>query len=206
MVNPIHNTGKQVIDHYKKHMGNEAGEVFVTLRNETISAHEEWHVMKELSQYQQLLSDTEVAFFQIAVRSMWASLVLDISRLTDHERTRRNENASLFTLPTYLCGDNRKIIQNLADLARKRAEPLREWRNKRFAHLDKNVALDNHLNPLKDIHLIEVEFVLNAVDRTLDKFHSFYFDRELSWLPEESKHTVNKLMEYIRYGTQSYTS
>lgn len=207
MVNLLHNTRKQVRAHYKKLMGDEAGEVFITLRNETISAHEEWHVMKELSLHQQLLSDTEVAFFQIAVRSMWASLVLDVSRLTDLEKTGRYENASLFTLPTYLCGDNRKIIKNLADLARKRAEPLRDWRNKRFAHLDKNVALANHLNPLKkSIHLIEVEFVLDAVDRTLEKFHSFYSDKELTWLPEESEHTVKYLMEYIKYGTQGYAS
>ena len=204
-MNPLQ-TGMQVKNHYKKLMGDEAGEVFVTLRNETISAHEEWHVMKELSQHQQLLSDTEVAFFQIAVRSMWASLVLNVSRLTDPKKGRGYENASLFTLPTYLCGNNRKIIQNLATSARTRAKPLRDWRNKRFAHLDKKVALDNHLNPLKDIHLIQVEFVLDAVDRTLNKFHSFYSDQELRWLPEESEHTVKYLMDYIRYGTQAYTS
>ena len=204
-MNPLH-TGMQVRNHYKKLMGDEAGEVFVTLRNETISAHEEWHVMKELSQHQQLLSDTEVAFFQIAVRSMWTSLVLDVSRLTDPVKVGGHENASLFTLPVYLCGTDKTIIQDLATIARTRSEPLREWRNKRFAHLDKNVALDNHLNPLKVIHLIQVEFVLDAVDRTLDKFHSFYSDQELRWLPEESEHTVKNLMEYIRYGTQVYTS
>lgn len=202
-MNPLHNTGKQVRDYYKQFMGDEAGEVFVTLRNEGISAHEEWYVLKELSQHQELLSATEVAFFQIAVRAMWSSLVLNISRLTDKEKTGRHENASLFALPTYLCGDKRKIICNLATSARTRAEPLRKWRDKRFAHLDKKVALANHL---KDIHLIEVESVLNAVDRTLDKFHSFYLDQELSWLPEESEHTVNNLMEYIKFGTQGYTS
>ena len=117
-------TGMQVRNHYKKLMGNEAGEVFITLRNETISAHEEWHVMKELSQHQVLLSATEVAFFQIAVRSMWASLVLDVSRLTDLEKVGGHENASLFTLPKYLCGTDKRIIQNLATSARTRAEPL----------------------------------------------------------------------------------
>ena len=204
-MNPLH-AGEQVRNHYKKLMGDEVGEVFIILRNETISAHEEWHVMKELSQHQELLSATEVAFFQIAVRSMWASLVLDVSRMTDLQKVGGHENASLFTLPTYLCGNNRTIIQNLATSARTRAERLREWRNKRFAHLDKNVALDNHLNPLREIHLIEVEFVLDAVDKTLNKFHSFFLDQELRWLPEESEHTVKNLMEYIKYGTQAYTS
>ena len=204
-MNPLH-TGEQVRNHYKKLMGDEAGEVFITLRNETISAHEEWHVLKELSQHQELLSATEVAFFQIAVRSMWASLVLDVSRLTDPEKTSGHENASLFTLPTYLCGNDRKVIENLANLAQMRAEPLRDWRNKRFAHLDKNVALDNHLNPLKGIHLIHIESVLDAIDRTLDRFHSFHSVQELHWLPEESKHTVKHLMKYIKFGTQANTS
>ena len=209
-MNPLR-TGEQVRNHYKKLMGDEAGEVFIILRNETISAHEAWHVMKELSQHQQLLSDTllsdtEVAFFQIAVRSMWASLVLDVSRLTDPKKVSGHVNASLFTLPTYLCGNNKTIIQNLATSAQTRAEPLRDWRNKRFAHLDKNVALNNHLNPLKDIHLIQVEFVLDAIDKTLDKFHSFYSNKKLHWLPTESEHTVKYLMEYIKYGTQAYTS
>lgn len=202
-MNPLHNTGKQVRDYYKQVMGDEAGEVFITLRYEAISAHEEWHVIKDLSQHQEVLSATEVAFFQIAVRAMWSSLVLNISRLTDPEKTGRNKNASLFTLPTYLCSDKGRIICNLATSARTRAEPLREWRNKRFAHLDKKVALKSHLS---DIHLIEVEFVLNAVDRTLDKFHSLYLDQELSWLPEESEHTVKNLMNYIRLGTQGYAS
>jgi hypothetical protein len=192
------NTGMQVRNHYKKLMGDEAGEVFITLRNEAISAHEEWHVIKELSQHQELLSATDVTFFQIAVRSMWTSLVLDVSRLTDPEKAGGHENASLCTLPTYLCGDNRTVIKNLATSAQTRAEPLREWRNKRFAHLDKKVALYKHLKPLEDIHLIQVELVLNAVDRTLDKFHSFYSDQELRWLPEESEHSVKNLMKYIR--------
>ena len=199
-------TGTQVRDHYKNLMGKEAGDVFVTLRLETISAHEEWHVLKELSQHQELLSATEAAFFQIAVRSMWTSLILNVSRLTDPEKTGRNENASLFTLPTYLCGDKRKIIQNFATSAQIRAKPLREWRNKRFAHLDKKVALANHFNSLKDIHLIQVESVFAAVDKTLDRFHSYYSQQELKWLPEESEHTVKFLMEYIRHGTQPHTS
>ena len=204
-MNPLQ-TDVQVRNHFKKLMDKEAGEVFVTLRNETISAHEEWHMLRELSQHQELLSATEVAFFQIAVRSMWTSLILNVSRLTDPKKTGRNENASLFTLPTYLCGDNRTIINNLATIARRRAELLREWRNKRLAHLDKNVALEIHLNPLKNIHLIQVEFVLTPIEKTLAKFHSFYSDQELLWLPEESEHAVKFLMEYIRLGTQAHTS
>ena len=204
-MNPLH-TGEQVRNHYKNLMGDEAGDVFITLRNETISAHEEWHVMNELGQYQELLSDTEVAFFQIAVRSMWSSLVLEISRLTDPEEVGGHENASLFALPAYLCANNKAPIQNLATSARIRAEPFREWRNKRFAHLDKNVALDKYLHPLKNLHLVQVKFVLDAIATTLDKFHSFYSSQQLIWLPEESEHTVKYLMEYIKHGTQAYTS
>lgn len=198
-------SGPQFNRDLRKEMGDEAGDVYYTLQRETHSAFTKWYMLARLGPHNDLGEKTSFVFVHTAVRAMWASLVLDISRLTDPGQTRGNRNASLFALPNYLDEPEKTEVFRLAEKARQEAEPIRGWRNKRFAHYDIDVALSSQVTPLDDVSLNDVESVLNSIATTITTFQKRKTGKDvvIHWVDSETETSVNDLTFYLLEGIPS---
>jgi hypothetical protein len=114
---------------------------------------------------------------------LWEDVVLHIARLTDPpESPGSKPNLTLLRLP-FLVADPalRQEVQTSVDAAKTAASFAKDWRNRRLAHRDLALALENAAQPLPGISRQNVEVALSAFRVVLNTLHEKYFDSKIAF-------------------------
>ena len=176
-------TAKEVREEFTKELGSEVGEEFYRLYVywlEALVQCKEYKVLFEDKDHIDMLNAIGPSFFSNVQDIMQDSLVLHITRLTDpHESGRNNiyKSLSIRMLPDRLqegegirnrerfedCNWNNYLTE-LVNTAKTNAEFARYHRDKRIAHLDRDVVMNlPSADPLPPINREDVEKALNSI-------------------------------------------
>lgn len=141
-------TAKQAKNEHIQKMGQELGEQFAQLWQELTYLHANWNEYVVLfgtkPERIKLLNEANSSFFRMLQDELWAATLLHIAKLTDQPVTGGQKNLT-FRNFSHLIGDAefKKKIAVLIDEIIAHTKFAKQWRNKRIAHLDLKLALDN---------------------------------------------------------------
>ena len=176
-------TAQEVSEEFTKELGSEVGEEFYRLYVywlEALVQYKEYKVLFDDKEQVDMLNAIGPSFFSNVHDMMQDSLVLHITRLTDpHESGRNNiyKSLSIRMLPDRLQEgegirnrerfedlDWNKRLTELVSMAKTNAEFARYHRDKRIAHLDRDVVMNlPSAEPLPHINSEDIEKVLNSI-------------------------------------------
>lgn len=165
-------------------MDEELKEVFDRIKHELTHLYMRWIIYKQLygtNAYRlELLNKTTSNVFAELQWLVMDNMVLSLSKLTDPAKMRGNWNLSL----KYLLDEIRKLNENkltdelssALDELNDSIEHFRDIRNKRIAHNDLAVAIDNEASPLPGVSRNDITKALELVMNFLNKIEYHYFD------------------------------
>jgi AbiU2 len=135
-----HLTDDEVATNYVTAMGSELGKVFHQFWRECAWLHWEWNECVILfgtsRERVDLLIAAAPGFAPLLDASLWDTVLLHISRLTDNPQVASKDTLTLKRLPQLVDPGIRPRVQDLLDDVVKKAGFARDWRNRRIAHRD----------------------------------------------------------------------
>lgn len=168
-----HMTPEQVRQDHLAKMGDPLGGVYHELQNELTWLYLKWGEYVELfgtsPERIDLLNKSSPSFFRIVQDSLWENILLHIACLTDPPRSAGKDNLSVQRLPPLVDAKTAETLASQIAIAKGKTEFCRDWRNRRIAHRDLNLALGEKAEPLKPASR---ESVRGALDSLADVLNS----------------------------------
>ena len=170
-------------------MGEPLGTLFSALWQEVAMLHVRWKEYVALfgtkPERIDLLNRAAPHFFRMLQDELWESTLLSLARLTDPSNSQGNPDRSNLTinaLPALIAdvklkGDVNKLIAESMKLT----EFCRDWRNRRIAHRDLKLALEQSTTPLADGSRAQVKDALKALVNVLNAVERHYCDSETAY-------------------------
>lgn len=166
-------TAEELEQAYLVAMGPTLGPVYYAIYNEFVWLHVRWH------QYVQLFGSTRARvdllnqaaglFFRVVEDSLWEDTLLHLSRMTDTARTGKKSNLTIQRLPSLIADQAlASEIKALVDTAVTKSTFARDWRNRRIAHTDFSLAVEEGATPLAPGGLAAVGDALQSIDAGLN--------------------------------------
>lgn len=162
-------------------MGEPLGSIFHALWQEVAWLHRKWDEYVELygtkSSRVDLLNKAAPTFFRIVQDVLWQETLLHIARLSDPPSSAGKPNLTIQRLPPLVA--DAEVAQRVKTLTEKAVEAsafCRDWRNRRIAHRDLNLALENGAIPLSPASREKVKLALNAFVDVLNAVTQHYMD------------------------------
>jgi hypothetical protein len=129
-----------------------------------------------------LLNRAAPTFFRMLQDELWEISLLHLARLTDHAKTHSRSdrvNLSIRALPPLIGDEKLKAsVSALVDAAVRDTEFCRDWRNRRIAHRDLNLALDQPTMRLAEASRRRVDEALRSITDVLNALAVHYLDSE----------------------------
>lgn len=167
-------------------MGAPLGEVYSALWQEVAVIHSTWAEYVELFGTKEsridLLNQAAPRFGRLIQDTLWERVILHIARLTDPPQSMGKGNLSIQSLPTLV--DTPAVRDRVAGLvagAISEAAFARDWRNRRLAHRDLQLALNPSATPLQSGSRLSVKTVLKSFGAVLDAVSLHYMDSTTYW-------------------------
>jgi len=179
-------TAEEARQHYVSVMGEELGALYHRLWNELAWLYSKWEEFVELFGTKptriDLLNEAAGHFFRVVQDTLWDDTLIHIARLTDSPQTGRRDNATICRLPSLMTSEaGRAEVQSKVDEAIALAAPCRDWRNRRIAHLDLELALSAGAEPLKPASRASVRAAMDAIAAVLNAVSSHLLDSTTSF-------------------------
>ena len=154
-------------------MGGTLGPVYRELVLEVTWLHVRWSIHRELFGYSperfELLRTAAPFFFYVLQGSLWEDLILGIARLVDPARSSGKDTLSVRALPVLVEEPRaRAVVQQAVDASLPCCEFTREWRNRRLAHRELEVALGGGRADLPQADVARVEQALASLSEVLN--------------------------------------
>lgn len=164
-------------------MGAKLGTLFAELWQDVAFLHGKWQEFVELYGINknriELLNDAAPTFFGHLQDILWEDMLIGLSRLVDPEKSAGRTNLTLQALPDLVDDQSLKdAIVPMIHEAMKLTEFTRDWRNRRIAHRDLELAISDHAQPLKSGSRQDVRAALTSIDSVLNKIQAHYLDSE----------------------------
>lgn len=162
-------------------MGNPLGSQFSALWQEVAVVHLNWKEYVELfgrkPQRVDMLNRAAPMFFHMVQNEIWEATLLHLARLTDPSKSAGRENLTIRNLPA-LINDaaTRTTVEKLIEVALKATEFCRDWRNRRIAHRDLRLALNEPTSELAEGSRARVNEALRAIAEVLNAVQGHYMD------------------------------
>jgi hypothetical protein len=163
-------------------MGEAFGKQYTVLFHELTALHLYWKEFLELfgtnDKRIDRLNHAAPGFFRMLQEQQFETNMLHMARLTDSPRSVGKDNLTVMNLPNLVTDPTLKQeLMALVEDAKKKTEFCREWRNRRFAHHDLLLAVqDGKAAPLPAASkekfgaaLAALGNVLNAIERHYHK-------------------------------------
>ncbi|MDB5566510.1 MAG: hypothetical protein JWP84_3076 [Tardiphaga sp.] len=149
-------TGEEAKEQNIKAMGEPLGVHYTQLWQETAQLNIMWKEFIELFATKtsriELLNRSASAFFRMVQDGIWEAIVLHIARLTDPPQSpggKDRQNLTLHNLPALIPDPTLKgELKMLCEEATTNTKFARDWRNRRIAHRDLDLALGGKAKPL----------------------------------------------------------
>jgi AbiU2 len=173
-------TGPEVGREYRAKMGPTLGVLFYSLWNEVAWVNTKWNEYRALFEKDDtvlLLKRTAPTFFLHVKHALLEDIVLHIARLMDDPKAARGQrdHLTLRRLPgsidDFKLGRRvRKLIKN-AEGSTRFAE---EWRHRRIAHRELQLALKEDVRPLPAMTRDQINAALASLASILDEVEAHY--------------------------------
>lgn len=188
-------------------MGEELGTIFHALWNEMAWIYTKWNQYVELFGKKpsriDLINNAAPLFFRIVQDSLFEDTLIHIARLTDPPKSVGKPNLTIRRLPDLVIYEELKEnIVGLIEIALKKADFCRDWRNRHIAHKDLNLALKEGVEPLKPASREKVSAVLGAIAKVMNTVSTYYMDTTIIFEGIPSPHGAVALLYVIDDGLQ----
>jgi hypothetical protein len=171
-------TAEQAKQNYIAVMGEPLGSLFHSLWQEVVWLFYQWREFEELFGKRsrvELLNQTAPGFFHMVQDTLWKETLLHIARLTDPPESLGKKNLTIRRLsPLIVDGNARREIEALTKKALEITEFCRDWRNRRIAHRDLGLSLDQLTRPLAPATREKVDIALGAIADVLNAVTQHY--------------------------------
>ena len=184
---------------------------FEQVDQEVIRLHSDWKIFLELfggKERVELLNETAPYYFVVTQAALVDSIILAACRLTDPAETRggQDENLTIERLIDLVSDDldDQPIASKLREQKHeieRRAEPLRNLRNKSLAHNDLAVVMEEELLP--NVSRSEIDELLNAFGKLMNTVSGYYSDPETLYGEAEHLDGTKSLLAYLQMGLES---
>ena len=154
-------------------MGEELGKIFHELEREVTWLHTKWGEYVELFGTKpsriELVNKAAPLFFGVVQDVLWEDVILSIARLTDSPKTAGKDNLTIRRLPEYIDDPEFKpSLEELIQLSAQATDFCRDWRNRRIAHRDLQLAIESRAKPLKPASRKKVKDALTSIVEVLN--------------------------------------
>ena len=164
-------------------------EVFASLNDLVTETHFRWLTYRELFAISQarvdLLNECAGHFFVVIHEILLTDVQLDLCKLTERARMRKQENLSLAQLQDRLDAYGEPSLAQrcrpLLEQSQAYAANFRVRRNKKLAHFDLATALRTAATPMPGVTRKSIEDTLQAVRSYMNAIESHYDDRETGY-------------------------
>lgn len=164
-------------------LGSEQGKLFNSIQNEFILLGEKFKHFKELFMTDesriQVMNKTAPFFFFSLQRILLDDLVMNISRLTESEMNRKFRNA---TLKGFIRSFDKERLSpeifQYFNLCLKSVQCLNDWRDKRVAHRDFDIHVNNKVINLK---YVEIENCMGGLTSLMKALYSHFFNSDFMY-------------------------
>lgn len=174
-------TAEQIKIQNIQKMGKELGEVYSELSQQVIWLNMKWQEYVELFGLKpsriELMNKAAPEFFYVVEKSMWESILLHITRLTDSPITGQKKNLSIGQFLKLI--KDKALIANLKqkiDLAILKTQFARDWRNRIIAHSDFELAMNKSAKPLEIASRNKVKEAIESICEVLNDVSSNLMD------------------------------
>lgn len=159
-------------------------DLYKSINNEVTWIHAKWIVYRQIFASSEdnieLLNQSASFFFGIVQQTFFEDTLLGISRLTDPAKSFGKDNRSLAQLISKLSElDYQELAKDLGNdlsLIITSCESFREWRNRKIAHSDLDIALKVSSDPLPGISRATIEKSLEKVRDFMNRINNHFFD------------------------------
>lgn len=168
-------TAPETKQYYIEQMGEPLGALFYALWQEVAWLHLKWQEYVELFGKKpsrvDLLNKAAPLFFRVVQDTLWDDILLHIAKLTDPPKSAGKPNLTIRRLPE-LVGNQE--LDSLVEKALEATEFCRDWRHRRIAHRDLDLALAQNAQPLAVASREKVREALAAIDGVLNWVEQHY--------------------------------
>lgn len=166
---------------YVQLMGESLGKVFHALWQEVAWLYTKWGEYVALYGTKpgriELMNKSAPRFFRIVQDSLWEETLMHIARLTDPPKTAGKENLSIQRILVEVSDETlKKTLEVKIETAKSQSEFCRDWRNRRIAHIDLQLAIEKGINPLQPASRRAVKEALSAIVDVLNTVTLHYND------------------------------
>ena len=162
-------------------MGDEIGSVYSALWQEVAWLHKKWAEYVALFGTNPtriaLLNRAAPSFFRTVQDSLWENVLLHLARITDSPKSAGRSNLSIKRLASAVSGSpiDTKMLA-LEAVALDATKFARDWRNRKLAHSDLDLALDEHVDPLAPASRADVVTALASLGELLNVVSVHFLD------------------------------
>jgi hypothetical protein len=180
----VHRSPEEVTSHHIEKMGEALGRQFDALWHDVVWLHRKWAEYVELYGTKEtrveLLNQAAPQFFRMIQDALWEETLLHVARLTDKSTSPgRRQNLTIQNLPQLI--SDSKIKEHVSILVEKavaEATFCRDWRNRRIAHRDLDLATNETAKPLEAASRKQVSQVLKTIADVLHAVEDHYTQSE----------------------------
>lgn len=204
-------TAQQVKEQHLRVLGPELGPIYHALHNDLTWLQVKWQEYRTLfahsSERVDLLNETAGLFFKVVQDTLWHDVLLHIARLTDSPQTMGKHNLTLLALsPAISDTAVSETIAKLAQQAQVSASFARDWRNRRLAHRDRSLAVEETAVPLAGASRSHVEAALHDMRAVMKHLHAHYFDAEMRFEDVVTSRNARALVDRLELAQRKSLS
>ncbi len=201
-------TRDESTEEYVACMGESLGKYYSALDVELMLLYVKWNEYLELFDNNQsridLLNKTASGFFSIVQQVLWDDLVLHVARLLEDPKNRGNTKTRL-TLKGLMDriddSEVQKHVGGLINVAEKSAKFCIDWRHRRLAHRDLNLAMKK-AKPLKTASLEKMKTALNSIKAVLNAVRDHYYHGNMHYEATKAHDGAYALLSFLHLGKQ----
>lgn len=196
-----------------KKMGESLGEIYSQLWQEVTWLHFKWEEYVEIYGTKpsriDLINNIAPHFFYIVEKSLWETILLHITRLTDPATSMNRKDKMNLTIQQleFLVKDEqfkKKELSNKIKDAVENSQFCRDWRNRHIAHSDLELSLNRSSKPLKKASRKLVIDAIKSIDNVLNAVSSFYDNSTTAFDIGSSFNGAGNLLYYLNFGMKKH--
>jgi hypothetical protein len=165
--------------------------------------HLKWSEYREIygtnSDRVDLLNRAAPEFFRVVQDTLWEGTILHIARLTDRPTSRGRANLTIQRFPHLVDLEIKSAVETKVDEAIAASDFCRDWRNRRIAHSDFDLAVDR-ARPLHAASRKALGEAMASIVAVMNTVSTHYLDSETYFLGAQSRTGAESLLELLKAG------